>query len=116
MELAAGTAFVELGRFSGRPDSIVLHTSHSQTVWRISDRGRPPHVEYRTAFPGYLPIDVRGEVIEVSDATGVNTPRVTAIGRYASRQIDVRSNNPGPSRERPMLPDEARATQVPTAE
>lgn len=114
--LAASTAFQEVITFGGRPESIIIDVSAAGVEVRFRNRGTAAAAPVRIQAAGERRFQVTAEIVEARDPAGVGTQLVTATGRFASRQIDVRSNFPGPSRELPMLEDAARATQVPTAE
>lgn len=114
--LAASTVFQEVITFGGRPESIIIDASAAAIEVRFSNRGQAPRAPVRLQHAGETRFQVAAEIVEARDPAGAGGQLVTAIGRYASGGIDVRNNFGGPSRERPSLPDESRATQIDTTE
>jgi hypothetical protein len=110
--LAASTVFQEVITFGGRPDSIIIDASAAAIEVRFRNRGEAARAPIRVQGAGERRYQIMAEIVEARDPAGAGGQLVTATGRWASRAIDVRSNNPGPSRERPMLPASELAYQV----
>lgn len=114
--LAAGTAFQEVASFSGTADSVHVNTIGGPIDVRVRFRGEAPGFPIQIPANGQLELRARAQFIEARDPGGGGAQAVIVTGRYVSRQIDVRQNRPGPTRERPFLPEGTRATQVQTSE
>jgi len=112
--LAASTVFQEIITFSGRPDSIILDTTAAGVEFRLRNRGTAPGSALRIEGIATRVLDVSAEIVEARDPGGVGGQGVTATGRWASRNIDVRDNRPGPNIHEQKLPDEFLAHQVQT--
>jgi hypothetical protein len=94
--LPAGAGFIEVAQFGAPPDSITVYTNSAFTQLRLSNRGEAPRTT--GIFAGTAPIElqVRCDRVEAADPTGAGAGRVTALGRYASRNIDRRESRRGP--------------------
>lgn len=114
--MAAGTAFQRIATFNGRADRIRILVNAGVIHVRFGDRGRAAGAPINPIQSGLTLYDFGAEIVEARDPTGAGGMIVTVTGLYASRDIDVRDNRPGPSRERPFLPDVERAHQVSTEE
>jgi len=110
--LAATTVFQEVITFGGRPDSIIVDSSAAAIEFRFRDRGQPARAPIRVQAAGERRLQIGAEIVEARDPAGAGGQFVTATGRWASRSIDVRMQNAGPSRERYGLPPDAEATQI----
>lgn len=114
--LAASTVFQEVISFSGRPDSIVLDATATGVEFRLRNRGGPPGSIIRIEGIAQRDLQVSAEIVEARDPAGAGGQGVTATGRWASRNIDERSNRGGPNRAKASLPQSELATQVPTGD
>jgi hypothetical protein len=114
--IGAGTTFVAVANFSGTPDSVRLAPLTGPIEFRLAFRGEAPGGPIRVDAANPLETNTRAQFVEARDPAGAGGQVVVVSGRYASRGIDVRQNRPGPSRERPYLPESAEARQVKTTE
>lgn len=110
--LPAGTAFTSIADFSGTPDSVHLLALTGPVDVRLAFRGESPGRSIRIAANVPMETRARAQFVEARDPAGAGGQIVIVTGRWSSRAIDVRQNRPGPSRERPFLPESSRATQV----
>jgi hypothetical protein len=114
--LAATTTFQEVASFSGTADSVHINTIGGPVDVRLRFRGEAPGGFIQIPSNGNFDIRARAQFIEARDPAGAGAQAVISTGRFASRGIDVRQNRPGPSRERPYLPESAAARQLKTSE
>lgn len=114
--IPGGTVFAEAARFSGKPDSLLLIAGNANVDVRLRRRGGAAGSTIELATTQPTELKMGDEILEARDRTGAGGQGLIIVARFGSQQIDVRSNRPGPSRERPMLAAEELATQVPTSE
>jgi len=86
----AGTAFAEAGRFSGRPDSVTVHTSGPTTDIRFRRRGGPPGDSISVDGTGPMEIGASGEILEARDPAGAGGTAVRAVGRFSRYDVPCR--------------------------
>lgn len=94
--LAAGTAFQEVIRFSGRADAVSVQISAVPVFIRLRNRGASGGTAIRLGATGTHELRVTGEIFEVQDQSGAGGQTITVTGRYHSRHIDSRDNRAGP--------------------
>jgi hypothetical protein len=94
--LPAGVVFTEVITFGGRPDSIEINCIGGPIEVRLRNRGMAAPAPVNIPANGTLNFRTAYEIVEARDPAGAGAQRVTAIGRYPSRHIDVRQNPSGP--------------------
>lgn len=88
--IPAGTAFVEAGRFSGIPDSLLVRTNLSSVDVRLRRDAGPAGdaIRIRVAEPTELLFGAR--IVEARDPAGVGGQAIFVQARFASKQIAIR--------------------------
>jgi hypothetical protein len=103
--LPAGSTFAEVITFGGRPDSIEINCIGGPIEVRLRNRGEAGPAPVNIPSGGTLNFRVAAEIVEARDPAGAGAQRVTAIGRYPSRHIDVRQPRSGPRRRHAVAED-----------
>jgi len=110
--IPAGTAFVEAGRFSGRPDKIIARCNASSQEIRLRRQGEAPGSTIRLRIAEPLTIPTGAEIVEARDPSGAGAGVIFVTALFSSRAIDIRDNRPGPVREEQLLEVDSLAAQV----
>lgn len=85
--LAAGTAFVEVARFSGRPDRIEIQSGSSDVEVRLSRRGEAPGDPVRIVSIGAVDFGAGADLVEARDVNGVGGQSVLIMGFYGTAGV-----------------------------
>jgi hypothetical protein len=95
--LAAGTAFVELGTFSGKPDRIRARVSASSADIRLRNPGEAAGSPIRVRLSEDENVYAGSRIVEARDPAGAGGATVFVTGFFHSRHIDRRESRRGPT-------------------
>lgn len=92
----AGSAFSEIGRFSGRPGKVILRSRLATAEIRFRRLGGPPGDAIRVRSTDVFEVATGEQIVEARDVAGAGGDSVQVTGLIPTRHIDRRDTAPGP--------------------